>query len=105
MNAYIAKLVAQRIALGLLLIFLVSIMIFLGTQILPGDVAQAILVEPCQGLPGAAALVPDEQEACQLVGHRRQRRQAGLKGKAGGELVRHGVLSGIVSLQLVLYAQ
>lgn len=43
MNAYIAKLVAQRIALGLLLIFLVSIMIFLGTQILPGDVAQAIL--------------------------------------------------------------
>ncbi|OWU78960.1 ABC transporter permease [Phaeobacter sp. 22II1-1F12B] len=39
----IAKLLAQRIALGLLLLFLVSILIFAGTQILPGDVAQSIL--------------------------------------------------------------
>lgn len=37
------KLVAQRIALGLLLLFLVSILIFAGTIILPGDVAQSIL--------------------------------------------------------------
>ena len=43
MNAAILKLVAQRIALGLMLIFLVSILIFAGTQMLPGDVAQAIL--------------------------------------------------------------
>jgi peptide/nickel transport system permease protein len=33
----------QRIALGLLLLFLVSILIFVGTLILPGDVAQSIL--------------------------------------------------------------
>lgn len=39
----ILKLVAQRIALGLLLLFAVSILIFAGTQILPGDVAGAIL--------------------------------------------------------------
>ena len=39
----IARLLAQRIALGLLLLFLVSILIFAGTQILPGDVAQSIL--------------------------------------------------------------
>ena len=37
------KLVVQRIALGLLLLFLVSILIFAGTLILPGDVAQSIL--------------------------------------------------------------
>ncbi len=37
------KLLAQRIALGFLLLFLVSILIFAGTIILPGDVAQSIL--------------------------------------------------------------
>ncbi|SMP17905.1 ABC transporter permease [Shimia sagamensis] len=37
------KLLTQRIALGLLLLFLVSILIFAGTIILPGDVAQSIL--------------------------------------------------------------
>ncbi|SDJ06137.1 ABC transporter permease [Lutimaribacter saemankumensis] len=42
MNAAV-KLVAQRVALGLLLLFLVSILIFVGTLILPGDVAQSIL--------------------------------------------------------------
>ena len=36
-------LVVQRLALGLLLLLAVSILIFAGTQILPGDVAQSIL--------------------------------------------------------------
>ena len=39
----VLKLVTQRIALGLLLLLAVSVLIFAGTQILPGDVAQAIL--------------------------------------------------------------
>ncbi|MEN9408368.1 MAG: hypothetical protein RL216_342 [Pseudomonadota bacterium] len=39
----ILKLVVQRIALGLLLLWAVSLLIFLGTEALPGDVAQAIL--------------------------------------------------------------
>jgi peptide/nickel transport system permease protein len=39
----VIRLVAQRIALGLLLLFAASILIFVGTQILPGDVAQSIL--------------------------------------------------------------
>ncbi|GHE00154.1 ABC transporter permease [Defluviimonas sp. 20V17] len=39
----VAKLVAQRIALGLLLLLAASVLIFVGTNILPGDVAQAIL--------------------------------------------------------------
>ena len=39
----ILKLVAQRVALGMLLLLCVSVLIFVGTQILPGDVAQAIL--------------------------------------------------------------
>ncbi|MGB5560560.1 MAG: ABC transporter permease [Paracoccaceae bacterium] len=39
----ILKLVAQRVALGLLLLLACSVLIFAGTQILPGDVAQSIL--------------------------------------------------------------
>jgi peptide/nickel transport system permease protein len=39
----IPKLIAQRIALGILLLFAVSALIFAGTQILPGDVAASIL--------------------------------------------------------------
>lgn len=43
MNSVISKLIVQRAALGCLLLFAVSILIFVGTQILPGDVAQSIL--------------------------------------------------------------
>jgi len=43
MRSPILKLIAQRIALGLLLLLAVSVLIFVGTQILPGDVAQSIL--------------------------------------------------------------
>ena len=39
----ILKLVAQRVALGLVLLWAASVLIFVGTQILPGDVAQSIL--------------------------------------------------------------
>lgn len=39
----LVKLVAQRIALGILLLMAASVLIFVGTQILPGDAAQAIL--------------------------------------------------------------
>jgi len=39
----ILKLLVQRIALGLLLLWAASVLIFVGTQILPGDVAQSIL--------------------------------------------------------------
>ncbi|QPC85549.1 ABC transporter permease subunit [Mesorhizobium sp. NBSH29] len=43
MTSPILKLIAQRVALGLLLLLAVSVLIFAGTQILPGDVAQSIL--------------------------------------------------------------
>ena len=39
----ILKLVAQRLALGIVLLFAASVLIFIGTTILPGDVASAIL--------------------------------------------------------------
>jgi len=39
----VLKLVAQRVTLGILLLFAASILIFAGTMILPGDVAQQIL--------------------------------------------------------------
>ena len=40
----ILKLIAQRVALGLMLLFAASILIFGGTMMLPGDVAQQILL-------------------------------------------------------------
>ncbi len=43
MNSPVLKLIAQRVALGILLLLAVSVLIFAGTQILPGDVAQSIL--------------------------------------------------------------
>ncbi|MDW6024947.1 ABC transporter permease [Mesorhizobium sp. BAC0120] len=43
MSATILKLVAQRVALGIVLLLAVSVLIFVGTQILPGDVAASIL--------------------------------------------------------------
>jgi peptide/nickel transport system permease protein len=42
-NGLVLRFVAQRIALSLLLLLLVSMLIFGGTQILPGDVAASIL--------------------------------------------------------------
>jgi peptide/nickel transport system permease protein len=53
MGSSLLKLVAQRIALGIVLLFAVSVLIFAGTQILPGDVAQSILGQ--QATPEALA--------------------------------------------------
>jgi len=39
----ILTLVIQRLALGLLLLLAASVLIFVGTEVLPGDVAQAVL--------------------------------------------------------------
>ncbi len=39
----VLKLIAQRLALGVILLFAASVLIFVGTTILPGDVAQSIL--------------------------------------------------------------
>ncbi|RWG80920.1 MAG: ABC transporter permease [Mesorhizobium sp.] len=41
--SHIVRLIVQRVSLGVLLLVAVSVLIFAGTQILPGDVAQAIL--------------------------------------------------------------
>ena len=43
MSSPIVKLIAQRVALGIVLLFAVSVLIFVGTNLLPGDVAQSIL--------------------------------------------------------------
>ena len=44
MNSFVLKLIAQRLALGLLLLLAVSVLIFAGTEMLPGDVAQSIFI-------------------------------------------------------------
>ncbi|GIL00878.1 MAG: ABC transporter permease [Alphaproteobacteria bacterium] len=58
MGGAIARLIAQRIALGVLLLFAVSVLIFAGTQILPGDVAQSILGQ--SATPEAVANLREE---------------------------------------------
>lgn len=40
---YILKIIAQRLALGLLTLFAISLIITFGVELLPGDLAQAIL--------------------------------------------------------------
>ena len=54
----VLKLVAQRIALGLLLLLAVSVVIFAGTEALPGDVASAILGQ--SATPEALAKLRDQ---------------------------------------------
>ena len=39
----LGKMVAKRMALGLLTLFIISLLIFLGVELLPGDVAETIL--------------------------------------------------------------
>jgi len=39
----VAKLILQRLGAGLLTLWLVTVLVFIGTQLLPGDVAQAVL--------------------------------------------------------------
>ncbi len=43
MGSSLVKLIGQRVGLSIILLFAVSVLIFVGTQILPGDVAQSIL--------------------------------------------------------------
>lgn len=56
--AAIARLIAQRLALGIGTLLVVSLLIFAGTELLPGDVAEAILGQ--QATPQALAAIRDE---------------------------------------------
>jgi peptide/nickel transport system permease protein len=42
-NCVVLKLIAQRLGLGVLTLFAASVLIFIGTELLPGDLASAIL--------------------------------------------------------------
>ncbi len=57
----VVKLVAQRLALGLILLLAVSALIFLGVEALPGDTAQAIL-----GQQATATALANLREKMQL---------------------------------------
>ncbi len=54
----IGALVLNRLASGLVTLFIVSILVFVGTEILPGDVAQAILGQ--QATPEAVQTLRDQ---------------------------------------------
>jgi peptide/nickel transport system permease protein len=49
------RLVARRLAIGLLIVWLASVLVFLATQLLPGDAARELLGR--QSTPGAVALL------------------------------------------------
>ncbi|MBB3609659.1 ABC transporter permease [Rhizobium sp. BK602] len=57
-GAYLLRLLVKRLALGLVLLWAVSLVIFAGTQILPGDVATAMLGQ--QATPEAVASIRKE---------------------------------------------
>ena len=57
----IGGLVSKRLASGLVTLFLVSVLVFVGTEILPGDVAQAVLGQ--QATPEAIQAIRDELAA------------------------------------------
>ena len=54
----VLKLITQRVALGVVLLFAASVLIFVGTTILPGDVAQSILGQ--SATPQSLANLRDE---------------------------------------------
>ena len=58
MSGPLLRMIAQRIALGILLLWAVSVLIFVGTEVLPGDVATAILGQ--QATPQALANIRQE---------------------------------------------
>lgn len=57
-GASVTALVLKRLASGLVTLFLVSLMVFIGTEILPGDVAEAILGQ--QATPDAVQALRDK---------------------------------------------
>ena len=59
----VVTIIGKRIGLGVLTMFMVSIIIFLAVNMLPGDFAQALLGQ--SATPEAvAAMLPFEESAC-----------------------------------------
>ena len=54
----ISGLILKRLASGLVTLFIVSVLVFVGTEILPGDVAQAVLGQ--QATPEAVQAIRDQ---------------------------------------------
>ena len=57
-----AKFITRRILLGILTLFAVSVIVFVATQALPGNAAQAILGKTATPGPGARARAPASSE-------------------------------------------
>ena len=65
----IFRLIVRRLALGVVTILVVSVLVFFGIEILPGDVAQAILGQGAtQGVETACGLVPVAHTAAPATG-------------------------------------
>jgi len=91
--------VAQRLALGLLTLFVVSLIIFLGVELLPGDLTQAILGQSATDETVAAFrrelkldLPPHERYVAWLLGI--------LEGDMGRSLANDREISGLIGVRL-----
>lgn len=91
--------VAQRLALGLLTLFVVSLIIFLGVELLPGDLTQAILGQSATDETVAAFrrelkldLPPHERYVAWLLGI--------LEGDMGRSLANGREISGLIGVRL-----
>lgn len=93
------KLVAQRVALGLLTLFIVSLIIFLGVELLPGDLAQAILGQAATEQTLAAMR---ERLGLDLPPHVRYLEWLGgiLQGDFGRSLANNRVISELIGVRL-----
>jgi peptide/nickel transport system permease protein len=93
------KLVAQRVALGLLTLFIVSLIIFLGVELLPGDLAQAILGQSATEQTLAAMR---ERLGLNLPPHVRYLEWLGgiLQGDFGRSLANNRVISELIGVRL-----
>src|SRR5690606_38923466 len=57
-NGALTRLILSRLLSGLVTLFIVSVLVFAGTEILPGDVAQAVLGQ--QATPEAVQAIRDQ---------------------------------------------
>jgi len=93
------KLILQRLAIGILTLWLVTILVFVGTQLLPGDVAQAVLGQ--SATPEAVAALRIEMGLNQPAIVRYGSWVSGLlHGELGNSLANGASISGLIGQRL-----
>ena len=97
--AQILKMVCQRLGLGLITLFVVSLIIFMGVELLPGDLAEAILGQAAT--PETVAAFRKELNL-DLPAHERYLRWLGgiIQGDMGKSLANQREISELIGVRL-----